>query len=291
MWIVIPAMGVVSALAGLAIGSGAPLDPVAAGLAGAAIAAMVRSLVGDSPASLSAAAIAPMLAILVIAERTPALAVPCLALGALAWTIAELARTTTSPFVALLPAAIAAILEPGFVALVPIAGWRLVTSPQQRPPWTIGVPIAGAIATLLAVVAGLSASGVFGSLGTAWFGARQVVSPATLASSAANDLGPLVAVGAIAGLAMLARAHVPGALRSWTSMAIACCLGGLVLADLRGGGASPVLLGLCATGAALAIGRVAATIPLAAGQSIVGATLGFLVVLPPSWTLVERTLA
>ena len=34
---------------------------------------------------------------------------------------------------------------------------------------------------------------------------RDVVSPARLARTAAEDLGPLVAVGAIAGLAMLAR--------------------------------------------------------------------------------------
>src|SRR5688572_12123083 len=134
-------MGAISAAAVIAV-TRDPFAIGAAGLAGAALAAAVRALAGDSPASLAAAVLAPLLAIASFAEHHVIDVTPCLALAAIAWTIALLARTTESPLVAMLPATIAAVLEPAAIALVPFAGTRLL-SWRERPKWAIAVPIAG----------------------------------------------------------------------------------------------------------------------------------------------------
>jgi hypothetical protein len=60
------------------------------------------------------------------------LAMPWLAVAAAAWTFAELARPTATPYVALAPAIAAAIFEPAFVALPAIAAARLVGKPSKE---------------------------------------------------------------------------------------------------------------------------------------------------------------
>ena len=275
-WFVIPAVGVACGGAAVALG----ITPAMA-LVGAAFAAAVRAVAGESPAALTAAVLAPLLAVASFAEAGGELGRAAVALAAAGWTVAELARSsdaTTSPLVAVLPAAVAAILDPSFVALIAITGVRLVTAPWQRPRWVVVVPVAGLVAILLAVAAGTRWPG----LGLRWFGAAAHPVPArALAAHAGAVLGPLTAVAALAGLAGLVRAR-------YAELALAAAIAGAVLVDLRAGELGLATIGLAALLAGLAIGRLAAIIRIPSGQAVVGATAGLLVVLPPAWTAVEH---
>ncbi len=264
------------------LGMATAVAGITAGLAGAACAGAIRAIAGDAPAALAGAVVAGLLAIALFAEHGLVRPVPCLALAAAAWTVIELARTTTSPLVAMLPAVVAAILEPAAIALLPIAGTRLLTSPWQRPRWAIAVPIAGALAVVLAVIAGAAHDGAFASLGARWFGARAASLPAaTLLEAVGNSLGPIVAVAALAGVGLIMRVRL-------AELAIATCILGALLVDLRGGSVGPATLGIAALCAGLAIGRFAATIRIVPLQAIAGATAGVLLLVPPAWTAIEH---
>jgi len=275
-WFVIPAVGAACGGAAVAL----EITPAVA-LVGAAFAAAIRALAGDAPAQLAAAVLAPLLAVASFAEAGGGLARGVLALAAAAWAVTELARAdgeSTSPLVAVLPATVAAVLDPSFVALIAITGLRLLTAAWQRPRWAIVVPIAGLAAILLAVVAGTTWSG----LGLRWFGtAAHPVPVAVLAGAAAAALGPLTAVAALAGLAALARLR-------YGELALAAAIAGAVLADVRAGALGIATIGLAALLAGLAIGRFAALIRIPSGQALAGATAGLLVVLPPAWTAVAQ---
>ena len=267
-------MGVASGGAAVALG----LSPVVA-LSGAALAAVIRVLAGDSPAALTGAVLAPLLAVASFAEAGGAPARVALALAAAGWTVTELARppgapaASTSPVLAVLPAAVAGLLDPRFVALVAIAGARLVTVSWQRPRWGVGVLIVGALAIVLAVLAGTA----WPALGVWWFGAAHPVSVTVLAGGAGATLGPLTAVATLGGIAVLARPR-------YAELALAASIAGAILADLRAGAFGPTSIGLAALLSGLAVGRLAAMIRLPSGQAIVGVTLGALVVIPPAWT-------
>jgi hypothetical protein len=267
-------MGVVSGGAALALG----LSPVVA-LTGAALAAVIRVLDGDSPAALAAAVLAPVLAVASLAEAGGEPARAALALAAAGWTVTELARVpgapaaSLSPFIAVLPAAIAGILDPRFVALVAIAGARLLTTSWQHPRWGLGVLVAGALAIVLALLAGT----VWPALGAWWLGAAHPVSVTALAGLAGATLGPLTVVAALGGIAALARPR-------HAELGLAAALAGAILADLRTGAFGPTSIGLAALLSGLAIGRLAAMIRIPSGQAIAGATISVLVVLPPAWT-------
>jgi len=266
-------MGAVSAAAAAGLGALAPAPIIAVGLAGAATTAAIRALAGDSPASLAGAVLAPLLLIAQVFDPSLAHGVAllraCIAIAAAGWTIVELARPTTSPLVALLPATIAAVLSPVYVALVGIAGSRLVTAPWQRPRWAPLVPAVGAIALVLAVISGLAPHGPLAVLGDAWGGAaRAPQGPGSLVAQLGATLGPLTAVAALAGLPFL-------------------LLGGF-LVGLRTGSVDPSLVVVGALASGLAVGRLAGMIRLAPGQAIAGATVGALVLAPPAWTVIEH---
>ena len=275
-WFVIPAMGVVCGAAAVALG----MTPAVA-LSGAALAGVVRVLAGDSPAALTGSVLAPLLAVASFAESGGEPLGAALALAAAGWTVIELARppgASTSPLVAVLPAAIAGLLDPSFVALVAIAGARLVTLPWQRPRWVLAVPVAGSLAVVLAVVAGAA----WPALGAAWFGAAaHPVAPRSLAALAGVALGPITAVAALAGIASLARPR-------HAELAVVAAIAGAVLVDLRGGTVGPTTIGLAALLSGLAIVRLAGAIRLPVGQAIAGATISVLIVVPPAWTAVEQ---
>jgi len=293
-------MGVVCGGAAVALG----LSPVVA-LAGAALAAVVRVLAGDSPAALTGAVLAPVLAVASFAEAGGELVRAAIALAAAGWTVTELARppdASPSPLVAVLPAAIAAILDPSFAALVAIAGARAIIpqgfprAKESRGPhpandqlpsvapswprsrWVLAVPAAGILVIVLAVLAGTA----WPALGVRWFGAAaHPVSLAGLAGLAGATLGPLTAVAGLAGLAALARPR-------YGEVALAAVIAGAILADLRAGAFGPVSIGLAALLSGLAIGRLAAMIRIPSGQAIAGATIGVLVVVPPAWVAVAH---
>jgi hypothetical protein len=251
-------------------------------------------LAGDSPAALTGAAIAPLIAVASFASAgAGAGGVPvraALALAAAGWTVTELGwpadapRPASSPLVAVLPAALAGILDPSFVALLAIAGVRLVTAPgRPRTRWVLCAPAAGALALALAGLAGT----VWPGLGARWFGVAghlgTAASLARAAAQAADALGPLTAVAGLAGLAALVRPR-------WAELALAAALAGAIGVDVRAAAVGPATIGLAALLAGLAIGRLAAMIRLASGQAITGAAIGALALAPPAWTaLAQRT--
>ncbi len=271
-WIAIPTLGAVcaGAAAGLAALHAQPIDPmfvIATGCAGAAITACVRALAGDSPASMVAMVLAPLLAIATLFELGIASSRELVAIAAAAWTCVELARPSTSPLVALLPAGIAAI-DPAFSAMLPIAGARVMTAPWQRPRWAFAIPIVTALAAIIRL-------GVHGG-----DGARSV-ELAPYASLVATGLGPLMAVAALGGLVALLRPrHAEIALAA--SIALACALGA------REHAITAPIVALGAITAGLAVGRFAAQIRLAPGQALAGATAGALLLLAPAWSVIVR---
>jgi hypothetical protein len=281
-WIVIPAAGAACGGAALALG----ISPAVA-LVGAAFAAAIRMLSGDAPAAVVAAVIAPVVAVAAFAEAGGDLTRAAIALAGAGWTVAELARPAeaqVSPLVAVLPATVAAALDPSFAALIAIAGARLVTAPWQRPRWVVVVPAAGALAIALALAAGTR----WASLGALWFGgAAEPIAPGLLAVRIAEALGPLTAVAALAGLAQVAIAALRVRPR-YGELAVAAAAVGAALVDLRAGAPGGATLGLAALLTGLAIGRFAALIRIPAGQALIGATAGLLVALPPAWIAIER---
>ncbi len=272
-WLVIPAMGVVCGGAAAALG----ITPMVA-LTGAAIAAVVRVLAGDSPAALTGAVLAPLLAVASFADAGSELPRAAIALAAAAWVVTELAREDGSPLVAVLPAAVAGALDPSFVALLAIAGTRLVITPGPRPRWALAVPLVGIFAIVLAALAGT----VWPALGVRWFGTvARPISLMSFATIAATTLGPLTAVAALAGLGDLFRARR-------AELALAAAIIGAILVDVRAGGLGPATIGLAALLAGLAIVRLAAMIRLPSGQAIAAATIGALVIVPPAWTAIAH---
>jgi len=269
----------------MGLGAHAPAPIIAIGLAGAAMCAAIRALAGDSPASLAGAVLAPLLLIASVVDPSLAHGVPlvraCIAIAAAGWTVVELARPTTSPLVALLPATIAAVMSPAYVALVAIAGARLITAPWQRPRWAIGVPIVGALAIVVAVVAGIAHHGSAAALGDTWIGMPRAPHgfPAVL-ELAATTLGPITAVAALAGLPFLARMR-------HAEVAVVTIVIGSVLVSARSGAVDPSLVAMAVLATGLAVGRLAGTIRLAVGQAALGVTLAVLVLMQPAWTVIE----
>ncbi len=226
--------------------------------------------------------LAPLLAIASLGEHGALQPSTCIALAAACWTFVELSRTTSSPLVAMLPATIAALLEPGAIVLLPIAGTRLVTAPWQRPRWAIAVPVLGGLAVLLAVITGTARDGVLADLARHWYGGAPQSMPSELLAPALGDaLGPLTAVAAIAGIALLLRFRL-------VELAILTCLAGALLVDLRRGTIGAATLGLAALCAGLAVGRFAASIRLAPLQAVAGATAALILLVPPAWTTIEH---
>jgi len=270
-WLVIPAAAVVGAATGALLGG--PLLAIALGAAAAAITAAVRALLGDAPAALAAAVMAALI-VVAIAGAEAIGARPLLAIAGLAWTIAELARTTSSPMVAMLPALIAGIADATLVPLVPLAATRLVTAPWRRPRWVIAVPIAASLATLVAVL--LLAS----PTGDAWAG--RAFAPATPLAAQLALLGPFVVVAAACGLPSIAGRG------RYVQVALVAALAGALLGDLRAGTAGGPTLALAALLTGLALGRLAGSIRLPLGQAVIVATLGAIIVLPPALLVVDH---
>ncbi len=279
-------MGAASAAAAAGLGAHAAGPIVAVALAGASLAAAVRALAGDSPASLSGAVLAPLLLIACLFDPALAHGVPvirgCIAIAAAGWALFELARPTTSPLVGMLPAIIAAVLSPAYVALVAIAGSRLVTAPWQRPRWAIGVPIVGVLALVLAVMAGLAYHGSLARFGDAWCGApRAPRGPGSLLELTGSTLGPITAVATVAGLAFLVRVR-------HAELAVGTIVLGALLVSIRTGAVDPSLIGIAALTAGLAVGRLAGMIRFVPGQAVAGVTIALLVLVPPAWTVIEH---
>jgi len=142
-WLVIPAMAAATGGAAVALG----VTPAIAAT-GAAFAAVVRLLAGDAPAALTGAVSAPLVAVASLASAGTGSLRAVLALAAAGWAVSELARAPTSvdestddparalgaeraPLVAVVPATVAAVLDPSFAGLIAFAGLRLAASPHR----------------------------------------------------------------------------------------------------------------------------------------------------------------
>lgn len=271
-WLVIPAAGVVAGSAGVVLG----VTPLV-GIAGAALAAAVRAVAGEGPAAIAAASAAPLLLVAALADERPVAVRAVLAIAAAAWTIAELARPSRYPLVVLVPALAAAVLDPALAVLVVIAGVHVVRAADQ-PRWALATPLVGGAVIALAVLAGT----VWPALGDAWFATpAHPVAIDRLAWLGADALGPVLAVAAVAGFALVMRPRLG-------EIAIAAACVGAALADLRAGAIEPVTLAAAALLAGLAIARLAAMIRVPSGQVIVAVATGALLIAPPAWTSVER---
>ncbi len=326
-WLAIPIVGVVAAMIAAALG-GRGLELICAAAAGAAVVHALRAFAGDSPAAIAGACAGALLAIVTISEhgRHTDLAMPWLALAAAAWTFAELARDTATPYVALAPAITAALVEPACVALVAIAGARLVGRPSRSmveaalraqlragesgrssardaldiplprietgrhiktPRPRLGLP-RWVIAVPIAGVVLVVLAIITGTARDGMLGslATSWYGPRVRDASPAASLFYL---GDALGplLVVAAGAGVVVLARvHLASLAVVACAIGAVLVDLRTGATGAFTVGLAALCAGAGISRFAGMIRLRSGQAIAAATCGLMLLVPPVWTVI-----
>src|SRR5262245_22408637 len=145
-----------------------PVVALAIGAVAAASAAAVRAFAGPSVAAATTAVAASLLVTLGVldldAQHSLWLARDALAAAAALFAIAELARplpVDASPLPAIGAALVAGALDPSYVALLAIAGIRLLLGPWARPRWAALVPLAGLLAIGLALLASCAEGRIF----------------------------------------------------------------------------------------------------------------------------------
>ena len=290
-WLAIPAVAVACAgmAAGIGLRAGTP-DPeiiAATGLLAAALAAAVRAFAGPSLAAAVAGVAAALLGALTVLElRDLVLARAALAAAAAMFTICELVRPMPpeeSPLPSIGAAILAAALDPSFVALVPITGWRYVRGPWSRPRGALALPILGLLACVTAAVSAIVPSTMLHELWTAWTQRDAAVhSPLAVIVQLGDVLGPITAVAALGGLGVCA---TRGRL---AVVSVASITVGALASDLALGSVGAGLPAIAALGAGVAIARLTAMIRWPAGQAFVGATAGFMMVFAPALAHVLR---
>jgi|GEM_PF-3052449 len=288
-WYVIPALG----LASIGVAIAVTRDPwlaVALGSCGAALAAAIRAFLGPSGVAAIAAAGGAALGVLgsiVLAPHEPVRAAIAGAAGLFA--IGELVRPK-QPHESTLPAVgaalLAGVLDPSYIALVAVAAVAWYRAPVARARAAVIAPALGVLATALAIIAAFSEQGAHGHalvhLWHTWLG-HGVPSHAgwLLTLLRTGDLvGPLTAFAALVGLA-LCLGH--GRLAAAAVLAI---VGSTAIASLTGGFVAPAAPLVAALAAGVAIGQLAALVHAPIGQTFVGATVGFVLVVVPAWTLI-----
>ncbi len=273
-WIAVPVSG--AACAALAWLVRTPGEAIAIGLFAAAIAAAVRAFAGGGGAATAASVIAAVLGGCALLEVPGELLRGPLAGAAAAFAIAELVRPappTASPWPAIGAAFLAAVLDPSFVVLGAIAGWKLMNSPWARLRYAVLVPLAGVIGCALAIVAALR----WPELWTVWTGhAPHALDPWRTAAIHGDAFGPIACVAALAGL-VIATTRGRYAVASIAGVTLASAA-----VALRGGALlEPAALMAGAVAAGVAIARLASLVRWPAAQVIVGATCGVLAVAAP----------
>ncbi len=287
-WYVIPALG----LASIGVGLAATHDPWLAGalgLCGAALAAAIRAFLGPSGVAAIAAAGGSALGVLgslVLAPHEPVRAAIAGAAGLFA--VSELVRAKQpheSPLPAVGAALLAGVLDPSYVALVAVAAVAWYRAPLARARAAILAPALGVLATVLAILAAFSHAHSLAHLWHVWnLGLGHGVPSHAgwlLTLIRTGDLvGPLTAFAALVGLVLcLAHGRLAGA-------AILAIVGSTTIASLAGGFVAPAVPLVAALAAGVAIGRLAALVNAPIGQRFVVATIGFVLVVVPAWTLI-----
>ena len=170
-WFVIPVLGLASG--GVALATHHRIESaIAIALLGAALAAAIRAFNGPSIAAAVSAGAGGALGVLGLLVLDAVTVRTAIGGAAAMFAICELARAkppNASPLPAVGAALVAGVLDPAYVALVAVAGVHLVIAPwRQQRRWMVVVPIAGALATILAVTIALSSH--LGALWVAWSG-------------------------------------------------------------------------------------------------------------------------
>jgi hypothetical protein len=181
-----------------------------------------------------------------------------------------------SPLPALGGALVAGVLDPSYVALIPIAGVRLLTGPWSRPRWAAVVPLGGTLALGVAILAASAREGIFAELWHVWAHRAGHDAPGALLLQAGDTLGPIAAVATLAGLAICA---TRGRYAAAAALAVA---GGALSVDLVCGSLGVATLATAAMATGVGLARLAATLRWPPAQTFVGATAGILVVAAPA---------
>ena len=278
-WLAIPILAI--ACAALAAAAGQPLHAaIAIGALAAATAAAVRAFAGPSLAAAATAGAAALLVTFGVLELdTLDTTRGTLAAAAALFAIAELARplpVDASPLPALGAALVAGVLDPGHVALLAIAGVRLLRGPWARPRWAPIVPVLGTLAIGIAGLAACAQEGLFAELWHVWAARAGTEAPLALLVEIGDLLGPIATLAAIAGLAVCATRG-----RYAAAATVTVAVGALGV-DLACGVLGAGTLAIAAVGAGVGLARMAAIVRWPTGQAFVGATAGFLIVVAPA---------
>jgi hypothetical protein len=247
-----------------------------AGLA-AAIAAVVRAFVGGSPAATVASTVAALLGAL-FALELPDLARPAFAAAAALFVVSEIVRpqpVDASPLPSIGAAVVAGVLDPSFIALVPVVGVRFILGPWSRPRGSIALPILGVLATALAILAGALP---MHDLWRVWAARSGGLHQLDVVAQLGDIVGPIVAVAAVAGLATITSRG------NYAIATVSAIVVGSIAVDLVTGSVGVASLACAAFGAGLGIARLTAMLRWPAGQAAVGAAAGFMMLVAPALT-------
>ncbi len=272
-------MAIACAALGFALGQPPPAIAALGALA-AATAAAVRAFAGSSLAAATTSGAAAALVTLAVLD-VPELDLLRVALAAAAalFAIAELARPLPvdgSPFPAIGAAVVAGVLDPSYVGLLAIAGVRFLLGPWSRPRWAILVPFVGTLAIGLAILAGGARVGVFAELWSVWAARAGGASPLDLLARAGDVLGPIATIAALAGLVVCTSRG------RYSAAAIVAVTVGAVSVDLACGSLGAATLATASVAAGVGLARLAAIVRWPTGQTFVGATAGFLIIVAPA---------
>ncbi|HSD91268.1 MAG TPA: hypothetical protein VLB44_27280 [Kofleriaceae bacterium] len=279
-WLAIPAVAVACAGAAAALRQ-TPEVIVATAALGAALAAVVRGFAGSSVAAAVAGAAAALLGIAAVLDgHAFELARASLAAAAAMFAIAELVRPMPpdeSPLPSIGAALLAGVLDPSYVALVPITGWRFIRGPWTRPRGSIALPIVGVLACALAIGSAVAPSGMFADLWATW-SAREgtTMSPLGVLAAAGDILGPVTSVAALGGLGV-------SVMRGrYAAASVTAVVAGSLAVDLATGTLGAALPSVAALGAGMAIARLTGMVRWPTGQTFVAAATGFMMVVAPA---------
>lgn len=278
-WLAIPGVALVAA--GIAVALRHPPETAftIASLA-AAIAAVVRAFTGGSAAATVASSVAALLGALFALEIDHELARGALAAAAALFAISELVRpqpVDASPLPSIGAALLAGVLDPSFIALVPITGVRFILGPWSRPRGAEALPVIGVVACVLAIIAAVRFPDMW-SVWTGRTGSDPFYNPLQFVGALGDIVGPIAAVAALAGFGTVASRG------NYAIASVASIVVGAVAVDFATGSVGIASVACAAFGAGLGIARLTAMLRWPAGQAAIGATAGFMMLVAPALT-------
>jgi hypothetical protein len=279
-WLAIPIMAIACAALAFALGE-LPPRALAIGVLAASTAAAVRAFAGSSAAATTSAGAAALLVALAVLDldAVDPNGRDCLAAAAALFAIAELARplpVDASPYPAIGASLAAGVLDPSYIALLAIAGVRFLLGPWPRPRWALAVPMLGTLAIGIALLAACAQGGIFAELWRVWAARSGDATPLDLVTRAGDTLGPIATIAALCGLAVCA---LRGRYAAAVTLAVAT---GALAVDLVSGALGVSTLAIAAVACGVGLARLTAIVRWPTGQTFVGATAGFLIVVAPA---------